>query len=498
MYKRFKHDTNGNGHGSSSSSSTTDDIRLHHVQMPHWQVGTKQILQGSDYALVEPTSKIESVPTQVEFELPTKKSILFGSMSKFRILGGFQKYDTTDTTWKNLSAGEAAKVLLAPFWFEMLIKEISVFHNNYKVATSSETRFIAPFLHAYLYTHMDPKVKAMLCPQLGHPGYCVPAKNEKWTLASEGYKEYIKTAFADAEFAFEYVPLFLFPFFQGPNFMVNEEGIPRILHMPTLGRIQIRFTFHDSQDHIFNRVVNNTDKYRFAFTEFKMIVEQARFNPSMERSIQAVKKSLPYPGVTRLQLVEQVPNSSSAYKTRFQDIVMPESIFIFCLDKTVASGTYKFSGEKSPNIFRDHNIQSVELSFAGMRLSIHEPHLGMYREDEMDSKAYFDYRFIPPFGIFQNKELLTHAAVTEGSIGTAFPHLYFPLVKGPDRQRIVPALDNGGSIMKKADLEIDFKFKASNSAENCIYCIYCCYTDVNMVYDNKNRVFYSPYLQYMN
>ena len=120
MYKRFKHDTNGNGH-SGSSSSTTDYLRLHHVQMPHWQVGTKQILQGSDYALVEPTSKIESVPTQVEFELPTKKSILFGSMSKFRILGGFQKLDTTDNVWKNLTAGEAAKVLLAPFWFEMLI-----------------------------------------------------------------------------------------------------------------------------------------------------------------------------------------------------------------------------------------------------------------------------------------------------------------------------------------------------------------------------------------
>ena len=247
----------GNGHNGGSANN----IRLTHVDMPHWQLGTKQSLQGSDYVKIEPTAKIESIPTQVDFELPNKKCLLFGGMSKFRIQGGFQTQADADAAWTNVKADETAKVLLAPNWFEMLIKEVAVFHNHYKVASSSETRFIAPFLNAYLYQNMEPVTKKLLCPQAGHPAYCLPKISEKWSVAAKGWTEYAAAVFVNGLFSFEYTPLFLFPFYQGSNFISDTESLPRLLPMPNLGRIQIRFTFFDNQDHIFRNSAGNTAKY---------------------------------------------------------------------------------------------------------------------------------------------------------------------------------------------------------------------------------------------
>mgnify|MGYP007006645621 FL=1 len=88
--------------------------------------------------------------------------------------------------------------------------------------------------------------------------------------------------------------------------------------------------------------------------------------------------------------------------------------------------------------------------------------------------------------------------MAEGSKNTPFPHVYLSLVTGSDRQRLIPALDDGSCVTKKADLELNFKFTNDNSPSNAIYVIYAIYTDVNIIYDPKMRHFSSPYLQYMN
>lgn len=475
-----------------------NNIRLTHVDMPHWQLGTKQALQGSDYVKIEPTSKVEPLPVQVDFELPNKKCLLFGQMSKFRIKGGFEMQAAANANWTPVPKAQLSKVVLAPNWFEMLIKEVAIFHNHYKVASSSETRFIAPFLNAYLYQTMDPVLKKLMCPQASHPAYCVPKGNEKWSVNADGWKEYAEAVFTEGLISFEYTPLFMFPFYQGSNFITDPESLPRLLPMPNLGRIQIRFTFFDSQDHIFRKETGNDANYRFSVSDFDLILEEARLSPAFEKQFLSSKKLLPYSGVTRLQLVEPVPDGNSTYRCKFQDILMPESIFVFCLPKTVASGTYKFSTDDSTNVFMSHNINSLDLSFDGKRFSLREPHIGTFKDDEMDTKQLFDHLAIPPFGIRQDASKLSFASVAEGSKITAFPHVYIPLITGPDRQRIIPALDDGSCIMRKADLDVSIKFTNTNSAKNSVYVIYACYTDVATIYDPKNNYFFSPYLQYMN
>jgi hypothetical protein len=124
--------------------------------------------------------------------------------------------------------------------------------------------------------------------------------------------------------------------------------------------------------------------------------------------------------------------------------------------------------------------------------------MGTIRSDEMDVKTMYDHLVSPPFGIRQDPDIITTNYVAGGSKDTSFSHVYLPLVVGPDRQRLVPAHDEGHGINKKADLDVDFKFTDATSPANTIFVIFAIYTDVNIIFDPIKRSFTSPYLQYMN
>ena len=481
-------------------SAEDGDLRLHNVAMPNWQKGAKQALLGTSYKIVEPTVKIPQIPSQVDFDIPRDDHLLFGPMTKFRIKGTFQmKAAGENQDWTKIPVAEYEKVLLAPNWFDMLVKEATVFHDNTKVSSSSELRYVTPFLNAYLLHNMDRLAKKMLCPQPAHPAFCLPKPaDSSWTIDSAQWKNYAAAAFGST-ISFDMTPLFLFPFFQGPNYLIDGD-VPRILPVPSMGRIQVRFAFTDSQDHIFRKKTpaTNTATYRFVFSEFSLVLEEARLSTNFDRQLKTSKKHLAFPGVTRLQLIEPVADSSTTFRTKFQDIYMPEALFIFCLNKTVASGTYKFSTGTETTVFAQHNIMSIDMSFDNRRFSAGEPHIGTFLEDKLDSKSLFDKLGTPPFGIRQDASQLTHSIVEDGAKNTAFPHVYISLMTGPDRQRLVPYNDDGSCINKRADLELDIKFTDANSPANAVYVIYAIWTDVNVVYDPKSRTFASPYLQYMN
>jgi len=487
--------------GSSEFAATvvSDDPRLSHAGMPDWQKGTRQPVLGSDYVIVEPNTKIEYLPTQLDFDLPKKESLLFGPMCKFRVKGVFQKKEENASTWTNLTAAESSKILLAPNWMEALIKEASVYHENYRIASSSENRFISPFVNAYLYHNMDPLAKKLLCPQPCHPGYCVPEPDGKWAADATAWTNYAKEAFVSKAIGFDYTPLFLFPFYQGGSYLI-DDNVPRILPAPSMGRIQIRFTFTDSQDHIFRKATPDTNKaqYRFAFTEFNLVLEEARLSSAYQKQLHNRFRPIAYPGISRIQLVENVTAGSASWTAKFQDIYLPEALFIFGLNKSVASGTYKFSTDTGTSVFTAHNLESVDIMFDGKRFSLREPRIGMFRPDMLDIKTMMDHLVTPPFGIRQDPKGITPAILGNGSEATSYPHIYIHLVVGPDRERLIPTLDDGSCINKKATLDLDFKFTETNAPADTIFVIYAIYSDVNMVYDPKTGHFSSPYLQYMN
>jgi hypothetical protein len=103
------------------------DPRLEYVDLPTWQQSKQQRLLGTDYVIIEPSNKLEEEPTQVEFEVNNFPPLLFGPISKFQIEGRSETRATDNDKWAAVGAVDASNVLLAPNWFEMLIKSMMFF-----------------------------------------------------------------------------------------------------------------------------------------------------------------------------------------------------------------------------------------------------------------------------------------------------------------------------------------------------------------------------------
>jgi hypothetical protein len=171
------------------------DPRLDYVNLPTWQQTKQQRLLGTNYVVIEPSNKLEEEPTQVEFEINNFAPLLLGPVSKFHITGVFESRATNNDEWDAAVAAEASNVLLAPNWFEMLIKSVDVFHNNQRISSSDKARFIPAHLNAMLYAYMEPMAKKLLCSQPVHPGNCVPVNKDSWKLDAKPYSAYAKQVF---------------------------------------------------------------------------------------------------------------------------------------------------------------------------------------------------------------------------------------------------------------------------------------------------------------
>jgi hypothetical protein len=465
-----------------------------------WQNVRNQDLLGTEYIEIDPLNKVdldgEKPPAQIDFEFSTTKPILFGPMTKFVVEGTFEvKTADAGAIFLPATDAEVASVLLQYNWFEMLIKSVDVFHNNQRIASSNEQRFVSPYLHTMLYRYMSPDSKRYLCPQKAHPAYCIPLGRKDWKVTSQAWKDYAAHVFVGKSINFDFFPLFQWPFYLGSNFMTDP--VSRLLPLDRLGKLHIRFTFFDKQDHIFRKAANVTKSYRFKIESFQMCLEEARLSPALERQF-ASRPKIEFPVVTRLQLVDPVPDSSSTHKTVFQDIYLPEAVLIFCLDKQVASGSYDFSAVTDQNVFKDHRILHLDLSFDKKKFCLKEPNFGKFRTDHLGLKQLIDHHMFPMLGVKPDVSQLLLGHILDGGEATPFPHIYIPLCSNfVDKERLVPSQDDGSCISRKGDLEIAFQFQVTNSQTSAVYVTYAIYTDVANILDLKNQRFSSPYLKWI-
>jgi hypothetical protein len=178
----------GSSGGNVGGVRTTSDKLL----LP-WQNVRNQDLLGTDYIEIDPINKADLIgdkhPTQNDFEYVADKPILFGPMTKFAIKGRFDVKDNDAANWRMCKDTDISQVILQYNWFEMLIKSVDVFHNQQRIASSNEVRFIPAYLHTMLYQYMHDDSKRYLCPQKVHPGYCVPGQNHDWNVNSQTWKD---------------------------------------------------------------------------------------------------------------------------------------------------------------------------------------------------------------------------------------------------------------------------------------------------------------------
>ena len=476
---------------------SVEDPRFSFPSAPSWKVGAKQNVLGTELVVYDPsTPKWDEFPQQVEWNLTSNRVFLFGPMTKFYVYGAFQKQVGGTGAWVPMVKEDAAKVMLAPNWYEWLIQEMAVYLGNKKITTNDEARHVWPFLNAYLMANMDKLPKSLLCPHPTAPGHCVPTKNTAWTITSAEWAAYGEKVFTGADIGFDYAPLGFFPFNQNSEFMVNGN-VPCALPMSVLERLDVRFTFMRDQSHIFKKAADtNTDNYRFSMESMQLCVEEARLSANFDATF--TKKSsriLNYPGVTKLMLAETVSANSMFHKTRFLDIAAPEGMFIFALPKDVIGGTYKFSSNTDGKIFRPLNLKEVSLSFDNEGFASREPNFGMVENQFVEVKQLFDHYVNPPFGMTIDPDKLSLDLIRNCGANSVFPHAYINLCNFASKNRVTPVNKEGAIMTATENLDILLKFGTGGATDGVTYFIYLFYSDVNQILDMKTKQFSSPYLK---
>jgi hypothetical protein len=473
------------------------DPRFEYDPLPNWRGGTKQILNGSEFIVLENSNQFTdgTSPHQVDLDIEVKRPVIFDTMTRFVVEGVFEsRAATVNSVWAKCVEADYENVLVSPNWFETLVRSVELFHGTYVVKCHDEPFYSAGYLNMCLYWQMDTALKKLLCAEECHTGNAVPTKKGGWSLTADSdWHKYSKHIFNGKKIKFNWSPLFFFPFYQGSNF-VYDEVPPRAVPLNLVGKLTARFTFKDDFSSIFRIKEGVTTTYRFSLTKFDVAVEEARLNIGEEKKLYSMNKRnlLSFAGVTKLCKPENIPQGVFTHTCRFTNVAFPESIFIFAMPRSVTGGTHKYQ-TPATKFYSDHRIQQVKIEFGGKDFSNTEPNFGTVNSDAVDIKSLFDHVKNGPFGIFTNPEVITRANVSNGFTNTDFPHWYMSLIPSGNRTRLIPLLNDGSAINKNDDLAITLKFTNDAVADNMVYYFYLCYTDVNMTLDLKAKKFESPY-----
>lgn len=475
------------------------DSRFVYSEVPKWRQGQKQFLWGSEIITIPPTSKSA---TSYEFDLPTGSTLLFGTQSGFYVKGVFE-YKPAPTTppagqvavepvFTTIAASHGETVALIPNWFEHLLKETQVYHNNMPLNPHDVPRYSDAFLNSYLYANMYEETKNCMFPELLSPGRCVGHVDTDFALTDEKniWRKYANEAFGTRKVEFRYIPCNVFPFMQQTNFCTDGRP-PAAIPMPVLQKMTVSLQFKEKQDFIFIKASTNTNTYRFRIESIELVVEEAKINPSMEKSFLNQRGQLQFSGVTKFAMTENVNTGSQLHRIRFQDVPMPEGIFIFALPKTALSGNYA-PATPTGQVFEKHNIKRVEVFFENMPLAIKTPSYGDLHQHPVEIKQMMDHFEHPPFGMLQDPAKAVLKNIVEGGEKTAYPHVYINLCPSGKETRLIPVGADGSIINKNGDLDLSLHF-GSTGAKDVTYLAYIFYTDINMTLDMNSHTFSSMY-----
>jgi len=464
-----------------------------------WRSGKKQVLHGTEMAVFDSVPALDSDlhnnPRQLQFLLDSKKPLLFDFMSRFEVQGRFEcKGAGADDDWEPALPTDYVRVLVHPNWFEILLRNIDVFHENYVVKTSQEQLYVQYFRNCYLYSVMDPMLKRLLAPEKCHPAYSVPKVAGSWNFDVNGaWHKYCAELFK-GNITFTWVPLFVWPFHQAANYMIDAQPSSAVPVNHT-GPLNVRMTFADKWDIIFRRAAGNAKTYRFTLNSMKFYAEEARMSPLTDQAMfGSSKKILPYYGVTNLCDIQSITAGVFVFRTKFDKVPMPESVFIFCLPRTVVGATWEFKDVVDPTkVFLPHNIDSHHFSYGGFDFFNKEPNFGQICLDYMELKSLLDHLTTGPFGLMTDISELTRDVVPNGFASGCYPHVYALLSPSGNRTRLVPQQNDGSVLGTNADFEVSLKFGTGGATADATYIIYLSYTDCNLNLDLKDKRFASPY-----
>jgi hypothetical protein len=505
----------GNGGG-----KMPPDPRLVFQPINNGRSGAKRAILSSDLVYYDPVVKTRDWPELIEFALKPDRAWLFGPYSKFEIRGKFVRevYQAEQPAvgevgqvgyvaaipeqWVPQDAGalDRARFMLAPNWWELLIKSFRVYHKNVDMKTTNELDSMKPIVNALLYVNMDEEAKTNLGVVQCHPVFGIdPLRGNYGSAAvTDQFIAYSQAVF-NGEFQFTWTPMHTFPFWQGTQYPVDQYGTKIVPFHYCKNGIDIQMLMHRDQQIIYKKAEGVRDRLKFELIDIRLAVEEANLGPQIEKYFTR-GKVFKYQGVTRQATAENVQAGVMSHKIKFQDIYQPEGIIIFAAPKKVVAGTYSYNDGENPlrSLLSDHHIQEVKVSFGGKDFFHKEPHSGQLMEPIINYKHMMDYLHSPPFGLKMNPKLFTLDRIRGGCAASSHPHVYINLRNTKDGERLTPVHEDGSITAMRKDLEITLLFNPDGAEENVTYFVYTWYADTYMemhLLPDRDAVFVNPYMQ---
>ena len=431
---------------------------------------------GTEFVEFEPSIKTD---TLYEFEVTGSEPLSFGLTSGFRVEGTFEKYDKTGAKWITMEDADKSKVMVRQNWFDFLIEHFNIFHANKSVNANDIPAHITPYINTWAFAHMNKDTRKLLCPEPVNPGNAV-AHGEDWDLASTQWTNYASLIYGKDKVSFRFVPLFQWPFHQAPNYLLETQG-PGSVAVPInlLGKLHFRLHMAADTSVIFKQqeaVALNQVKYRFNMTKLVFFAEELRMSQTIGRNFFTSKPVLPYPGVTKHVICENIPAGVYSHRLVIPTVEFPEGAMIFCVNKTVISGRSKYQDLKTDKVFPDHHIKSLDFTFDGLPFYSKRPAVGQLDHYLVKLATFRDLLFSPPFGL-----ILDHDVVSaDPADTTAFPILYCNFLQAGKESRIQCVNDTTYAANKIADLVYNFTFDEPTSGENS-YIIVAFYSTIHLL-----------------
>ena len=474
-----------------------DDLRFVYDGTPPWRSGGKQFLQGTDFTTMEPKHSMSDKPLTLKWNLKNQHPLLFDWNTRFVVEGEFQTRDTEADAWNSCSPADSAEVMVVPNWWGILVRKMKLSHSKGMVSPHDEPFNVGNHLEQFLYWGMDPVLKKQLCAEDCHPANGIPNKRGDWTFNTNetvsSWQKYSKSIFVRGPIKFCWTPLYFFPFFQGSNHLCDRNRSPRCLPTTYLDNLRVHIELADNFDIIFKKREACTKEYRFHLEKVDLICEEARLDPLIEKKLfQSRQKTLSYLGVTKRVRAETIQSNTWTFRSRFENIFMPEGVMVYALPKSVVKEDFKFSdwNETDP-FFLKNNIESVDFSYGGVTLGHSEHHLGTVNNEIVDLKRVMQYEKSGPFGLKFAQKRITRANLKNGWEDTDFPHIFVNLCPSGSDSRILP-LSGEYFSPKKKDFVVFLKFNGEGAVPNATYVVNLYYTGTNMELDLKEKKFANP------
>lgn len=466
---------------------------------------SKQKSLGTEWVQFEPNTPLTANerPSSLVFELSGHRPLLCNNMFRFHIKAQFEKLVAVSggaATWKTLTATDNNNLIFEPNWFEKLISSVDLIVGNNKIQLHVENTDVAHELNALMYYLMHPDLVNLVAPDPLNPVRLMPSKlDTNIQEASDNQKAVAQQMMSAQPFTFTWLPLHMFPFWQLPNHELDGPQVDLPLHL--MGKMFININFKPQQHHAWRctpgKVAGDVaSNYRLNFKRFVLVAEENILPPG--KYIKPAQ--IAFPCLIKDSKCENIPVGETEHRVRFSNAPLPESIFIFAVDKKVPAGNYNFGSidyDSGTPYTKQFNIKEIELLYNNQSFTSRSPNFEQVSGAACTINTLNCIETEGLFGMRINTSKLPYNVVSTQMATSPYSFLvvYYTMGNGT-RQRKHPLQTDGSALKQDQDMELIIRFFPTGAAD-ATYVIYFSYTDRAMIYDTAANKFINPLKPYL-